>query len=95
MFAPERRAVLRKLKERLARHPFLSELMPTLEWEVESGHVLGFGWSALEDSIDARPGRPRALRPRRAGYFNMGPFESTSGRRLEEPPPRRTPALPS
>jgi hypothetical protein len=49
----------------LARHPFLGELLPTLEWEVESGHVLGFGWSVLEDSVDAwlavtgaRPGDP-------------------------------------
>lgn len=43
-------AALRKLLE---QHPFLGELLPELQGELDSDHILGFGWSTLLDAIEA------------------------------------------
>jgi hypothetical protein len=40
----------------MAEHPFLAELFPKLQWQVESGHILGFGWSVLVDQLEAHVG---------------------------------------
>ena len=41
------------LRELLEQHPFLGELLPSLREELDSGHILGFGWSTLLDALEA------------------------------------------
>jgi hypothetical protein len=36
----------------LARHGFLAEIFPKLQWQVESGNILGGGWAQLSDRLD-------------------------------------------
>jgi hypothetical protein len=36
----------------MAQHAFLGELFPTLQWELDSRHILGFGWSNLCDQLE-------------------------------------------
>jgi len=40
------------IRELLAEYPELAERFPTLAWELESGHVEGFGWSNLLDAVE-------------------------------------------
>jgi hypothetical protein len=40
------------LRELLEEHPFLGDLLPGLRWELETGHILGFGWSQLLDALE-------------------------------------------
>ena len=42
------------LEELLQQHPFLAELLPELGRELQTGHILGFGWSQLLMALDAR-----------------------------------------
>lgn len=37
----------------MAEHAFLAELFPKLQWELDTQHILGFGWAELYDSVDA------------------------------------------
>lgn len=41
------------LRELLEQHPFLGELLPELQGELDSGRILWYGWSTLLDSVDA------------------------------------------
>jgi hypothetical protein len=36
----------------MAQHAFLGELFPTLKGELDSQHILGFGWSNLCDELE-------------------------------------------
>ena len=36
----------------LAQHAFLVELLPTLQAELDSGHILGFGWAYLCSQVE-------------------------------------------
>ncbi len=42
---------IRKLVE---QHTFLAEFFPTLQWELDSQHILGFGWSNLYHEVENR-----------------------------------------
>ena len=35
------------VRDLIAEHPFLEELLPRLLWELDSGHILGFGWAEI------------------------------------------------
>jgi hypothetical protein len=48
-----RRSACEDIGGPMAEHAFLMEMFPKLEWELESGHILGFGWSSLSDDLDA------------------------------------------
>jgi hypothetical protein len=37
----------------MEEHAFLTELFPKLQWELDTQHILIFGWSELYDSVDA------------------------------------------
>jgi hypothetical protein len=37
----------------MAKHAFLAELFPKLQWELDTQHILGFGWAELYDGVDA------------------------------------------
>jgi hypothetical protein len=37
----------------LAEHAFLAELFPKLQWELDTQHILGFGWAELYDGVEA------------------------------------------
>jgi hypothetical protein len=37
----------------ITKHVFLAELLPKLQWELETQHILGFGWAELCDGVDA------------------------------------------
>ncbi len=51
----------------LADHPFLAELFPKLQRELDTGHILGFGWSQLSDRLDAYLTQSEAGKPRATG----------------------------
>ena len=36
-----------------AQHPFLAARIPTLERELETGHIFGFGWGDIYNAADA------------------------------------------
>jgi hypothetical protein len=40
------------IRSLLAEHPFLSSLLPSLASELDSGHILGFGWATLLDAVE-------------------------------------------
>ena len=42
------------IKNLMEQHPFLAELFPTLQWELDSQHILGFGWSNLYHEVENR-----------------------------------------
>jgi len=37
-------------------HPFVVEVLPGLERELETGHIEGFGWSNLVDALERESG---------------------------------------
>ncbi len=37
----------------MAEHAFLAELFPKLQWELDTQHILGFGWAEFYDGVDA------------------------------------------
>ncbi len=37
----------------LTEHAFLTELFPKLRWELDTQHILGFGWAELCDGVEA------------------------------------------
>jgi hypothetical protein len=41
------------LRDLLEQYPFLGDLLPELQGELNSGHILGFGWSTLLDAVEA------------------------------------------
>ena len=45
------------IRSLLAEHAFLTELFPTLQWELDSRHILGFGWAELCEGVDANLGQ--------------------------------------
>jgi len=47
-----RRDACAALQALLVGHPFLGALVPRLRQELDSGHILGFGWSVLLDDIE-------------------------------------------
>jgi hypothetical protein len=47
-----RREACESLRELLEEHPFLNDLLPGLYRELDTGHILGFGWSQLLDEIE-------------------------------------------
>jgi hypothetical protein len=40
------------IRSLLAEHAFLGKLLPTLNWELDSGHILGFGWTDVCDQVE-------------------------------------------
>lgn len=40
------------IRELAAEHPFLNEVLPDLGRELDSGHVLGFGWADLHRAVE-------------------------------------------
>jgi len=36
----------------IAEYTFLADLFPKLQWEVDTQHILGFGWAELFDDVD-------------------------------------------
>ncbi|OQB35075.1 MAG: hypothetical protein BWY09_02445 [Candidatus Hydrogenedentes bacterium ADurb.Bin179] len=47
-----RRDACASLQALLEQHPFLRALLPGLRWELDTGHILGFGWSQILDDIE-------------------------------------------
>jgi hypothetical protein len=47
-----RREACASLRELLEKHPFLSALLPELRRELDTDHILGFGWSQLLDELE-------------------------------------------
>jgi hypothetical protein len=41
------------IQDLIMQHPFLLELFPRLQWELDTQHILGFGWAVLCDGVDA------------------------------------------
>jgi GNAT superfamily N-acetyltransferase len=39
-----------------ADHAFLTDLLPKLQWELDSEHILGVGWAELYEAVDANLG---------------------------------------
>jgi hypothetical protein len=37
----------------ITQHVFLAELFPKLQWELDTQHVLVFGWAELYDGVNA------------------------------------------
>jgi hypothetical protein len=37
----------------ITQHVFLAELFPKLQWELETQHILVFGWAELYDGVNA------------------------------------------
>ncbi len=42
------------IKNLMEQHTFLAEFFPTLQWELDSQHILGFGWSNLYHEVENR-----------------------------------------
>jgi hypothetical protein len=40
------------IRNLMAEHAFLGEMLPTLQWEVDTLHILGFGWANLCDEME-------------------------------------------
>jgi len=38
------------IRDLMAEHAFLAELFPKLQWELDTRHILGFGWAELHDA---------------------------------------------
>ena len=36
----------------MEEHAFLAELFPKLEWELDTQHILGFGWAELYEGVE-------------------------------------------
>jgi len=41
----------------MREHAFLREMFSTLQWELDTQHILGFGWTDLEDSVEKFVGK--------------------------------------
>lgn len=37
----------------MAEHAFLAEIFPKLQWELDTQHILVFGWAELYDGVNA------------------------------------------
>jgi hypothetical protein len=48
----ERRDAGASIRELMDQHDFLLKLLPTLQNELQSRHILTFGWAQLYDNID-------------------------------------------
>jgi len=42
------------IRNLMEQHTFLAEFFPTLQWELDSQHILGFGWSNLYHEVENR-----------------------------------------
>jgi hypothetical protein len=40
------------IRRLLAEHAFLAELFPTLQEELDTQHILGYGWAEVCDAVD-------------------------------------------
>jgi hypothetical protein len=40
------------IRELMAEHAFLTGMLPSLQLELDTQHILGFGWSNLCDEVD-------------------------------------------
>jgi hypothetical protein len=49
-----RRDACKDITELAAKHTFLADLFPKLQWEVDSGNILGTGWLRLSNALDAQ-----------------------------------------
>lgn len=47
-----RLAAATELRALLRDHPFVAEVLPGLERELETEHLAGFGWSNLVDTLE-------------------------------------------
>ncbi len=48
----ERKDASASIQELITHHDFLADLIPTLRKELDSGHILTFGWAELFDRIN-------------------------------------------
>jgi len=46
-----RRQACVSIRNLMAGHAFLGERFPTLQGELDSGHIFGFGWAELRDRV--------------------------------------------
>lgn len=44
------------IREVFRDHPWVLEVLPGLEQELETGHIEGFGWSNLADELEQKTG---------------------------------------
>jgi hypothetical protein len=42
------------IRNLMEQHTFLAGFFPTLQWELDSQHILGFGWSNLYHEVENR-----------------------------------------
>jgi hypothetical protein len=47
-----RKEACETIRSQMQDHGFLAELFPKLEWELETRHILGYGWVEIKDSLD-------------------------------------------
>jgi|GEM_PF-922273 len=40
------------IRNLMEQHSFLAAFFPTLQWELDSQHILGFGWSNLYHEVE-------------------------------------------
>ncbi len=48
-----RRDACQAIQELISQHVFLTELFPKINWELDTQHILGFGWAELCNRVDA------------------------------------------
>jgi hypothetical protein len=48
-----------EIRELIRDHPFVVEVLPGLERELETRHIEGFGWSNLVDALERESGVAR------------------------------------
>ena len=48
-----RRDSCQAIQDLMAQHAFLAELFPRLQWELDTLHILGYGWAELDDGVGA------------------------------------------
>ena len=41
------------IQDLITQHVFLAELFPKLQWELDTQHILVFGWAELYDGVNA------------------------------------------
>ncbi len=50
--AQERKEACAVIRELMEQHPFIIDLLPTLTEELDTGHILTFGWAELFNRIN-------------------------------------------
>ncbi len=54
------------IRDLLEKSSFICELLPRLTWELETEHILGFGWSQLLDDLEPHLAASKKERPENA-----------------------------